>query len=88
MAIKSKGSSGSTYHDQDMIALLDAGHGSSVVHFDIVYGVNNINDNYKVYKIFFRDVDIVTNYHFQFRFLSSANTPNTSGAYGLSLIHI
>lgn len=82
MAIKSKGSSGSTYHDQDSVALLDSGHGSSVAYFDILYGVDNINDNYKVYKIFFRDVDIVNGYHFQFRFLSAANTPNTSGAYG------
>ena len=82
MAIKSKGSSGSTYHDQDMMALVDAGHGGSAVYFDILYGINNVNDNYKVYKIFFRDVDIVTGYHFQFRFLSAANTPNTVGAYG------
>ena len=58
MAIKSKGTSGTTYHDQDVIALIDSGHGSNVVYFDILYGVNNINDNYKLYKIFFRDVDI------------------------------
>ena len=75
MAIKSKGSSGSTYHDQDMMALVDAGHGGSAVYFDILYGINNVNDNYKVYKIFFRDVDIATGYQFQFRFLSAANTP-------------
>tara|TARA_B100000575_G_C23066566_1_gene614146 strand:+ start:714 stop:1310 length:597 start_codon:yes stop_codon:yes gene_type:complete len=82
MAIKSKGTAGSTYHDQDMMALVDAGHGGNAVYFDILYGINNVNDNYKVYKIFFRDVDIAQGYEFQFRFLSSANTPNTSGAYG------
>ena len=82
MAIKSKGTSGTTYHAQDVIALIDSGHGSNVVYFDILYGVNNINDNYKVYKIFFRDIHIVDGSHFQFRFLASANTPNTSGAYG------
>ena len=26
MAIKSKGTSGTTYHDQDVIALIDSGH--------------------------------------------------------------
>ena len=81
MAIKSKGTTGTTYKELQGMYLLDAGDGTSVSHFDVAYGVNNLNDNYKVYKIFLRDID-VNGYQLHMTHLSSANTPATTGHYG------
>lgn len=83
MAIKSKGSSGTTYRDQGMMALLSSSHSDTACsHFDVVYGANNDNDNYKIYKLYLRDIDITDGYSCNMTFMSGSGTPNTSGAYG------
>ena len=71
MAVLQKGSSGTTYRQLSGMYLIQSGHVSSAQYVDLVFGANNDNDNYKVFKIFLRDFTC-DGYEYRARFLSSS----------------
>ena len=81
MAVLQKGSTGTTYRQLSGMYLIQSGHVSSAQYVDLVFGSNNDNDNYKVFKIFLRDFTC-DGYEYRARFLSSAGSPITYGHYG------